>query len=78
MFDLRPVNIMSNNNDITTGGKASISRLEQTIHTYRRLDVPSYSSTPSSTTAYYGREWLNNNNSNNNKLEKKKKKKNIM
>ena len=70
MFGIRPANIMCKSNGSGSGDVvASISRLEQTIHTHHHLDVSSYSS--SSTTAY-GREWLNKNN----KLEKKKKKKN--
>jgi len=70
MFGIRPANIMCKSNGSGSGDVvASISRLEQTIHTHHHLDVSSYSS--SSTTAY-GREWLNKNN----KLEKKRKKKN--
>ena len=71
MFGIRPANIMCKSNGSGSGDVvASISRLEQTIHTHHHLDVSSYSS--SSTTAY-GREWLNKNN----KLEKKKKKNKI-
>ena len=71
MFGIRPANIMCKSNGSGSGDVvASISRLEQTIHTHHHLDVSSYSS--SSSTTAYGREWLNKNN----KLEKKKKKKN--